>query len=218
MSSEIMEKLKHAIINGDEGAAQQYAKEAISQGISAKTLINEAIIPATDVVGEKYEKREFFVTDLLMTGEALKAAMNEIQPHLVPEERTEIGGKVVLATVEGDVHDIGKNLVATLLQGAGFEVEDIGVDVSASKHVDKALELNADIIAASALMTVTRDGQKKIVEELEKRGLRDRFKVLIGGAATNKAWAEEIRADGWARDAADAVKVAKQLLEVGKHG
>jgi methylmalonyl-CoA mutase cobalamin-binding domain/chain len=210
-----VEGLKEALINGDEAGAERYAREAIEGGVPAAKLIDEAVIAATEVVGEKYERRELFVTDLLMVGEALKKAMGVIQPHLVPEERAKVEGRVVLATVEGDVHDIGKNLVATMLRGAGFDVEDMGVDVAASKQVDRAVELNADIIAASALMTVTRDGQRKIIDELVRRGLRQRFKVLIGGAATNKAWAEEIGADAWSKDAAEAVKVARELLEGG---
>ena len=164
-------------------------------------------------IGEQFAIGEAFLPELVMSGEAMKAAVAMLEPEMKKRgTQREIFGKVVLATVEGDIHEIGKSLVGTMLTAAGFEVYDLGVDASPHKLIAKALEVNADIIAMSALLTTTMVKQRELIDDLEKEGLRSRFKVMVGGAPVTQDWFQKIGADGYSEDAIGAVNIAKQLM------
>lgn len=211
MSKEI-EKLKQAVIDGDEAAVSELAKKALDAGISPIDILEKAISEGAQIVGEQFEKMEIFLTELMLSGEAMMAGLNVVLPHLKTEE-VPLKGKVVVGTVRGDVHEIGKNIFKSLLVANGFEVSDLGVDVPTSKFVEEAEKINADIIAVSALMTSTLGGQKDIIDYLEQTGDRDKYIVMVGGGPTNQEWADEIRADGFAETAPEAVRVATKLVE-----
>lgn len=219
MNEQIVTELRDALIVGDASRSTVLTKAALAQGLPVKRLLTDSIKAATDVVGEKYDNGEYFLANLVRCGDSFKAAIKEIEGHLKtgPEAGTD-GHRVVIATVEGDLHDIGKNLVITFLQGDGFAVEDMGVDVPAKRLVDKAVETKADIIALSCLMSVTRDGVAQVCKELETRGLRDHFAVLVGGAATNERWAKRAGCNGWAGSATEASQVARSLIAMRKEG
>lgn len=215
MSEELYKKMAQSIIDGDSDASTSLAKEAISAGIHPLDAITKGFVIGVNVVGDAFGRGEAFLPELVMAGEAMKAAVAVLDPELrkLGTERRLLG-RVVIATVEGDIHEIGKTLVATMLGASGFEVYDLGVDTPAEKIIGKALEVNADIIAMSALLTTTMIRQKEVIEELEKEGLRSRFKVMVGGAPITRDWVARIGADGYSEDAVGAVVVAKQLLGV----
>ncbi|WEU40698.1 MAG: corrinoid protein [Candidatus Odinarchaeum yellowstonii] len=216
MSDNWDNEIIEAMMSLDEDSLINKVESALSGGISPLEILRKAITKGMQIVGEKYESGEFFLMHLMAIGEAVKNVMDKLLlPALQREGVKESGseGTVVIGTVEGDIHDIGKNIVASMLLTAGFEVIDLGKDVNCDVFIQKAIEKKADIIAASALLSTTMIGQKKLIEELKKRNIRDRFKILIGGAPTSPAWAEEIGADGYAKDAVEAVKVAKHLLK-----
>ncbi|HBY98707.1 MAG TPA: hypothetical protein DEP84_32965 [Chloroflexi bacterium] len=209
-----LSELRQALVSGDIARSAALAKEVLAQGASPKAVLAE-VGAAASAVGEKYEDGEYFLANLVRCGDSFKAVITAADPYLkAAGEGQEGRGRVVLATVEGDIHDIGKNLVLTFLQGDSFVVEDMGVNVSALALVDKAVEVGADIIALSCLMSVTRDGVKKVCSELEARGLRDRFAVLVGGAATNERWAKQIGCDAWASSATEGTRVARTLVTI----
>jgi len=213
---EKLEELKQALINGKKEEAEELTKKALEEGISGKRLISEVILPASKVVGDRYEHGEFFLSELIQYGDTLESIMVPIMDHLkkeIGDKREERVGRILLATVKGDLHDIGKNIVRLFLEGNGFEVDDLGVDVPASEIIDKAVNTDADVIALSCLMSVTRDGVKEVIEELNKRGLRSNFAVLVGGRSTNEKWAKQIGADKWAPDAIKAVEAAFSLIK-----
>lgn len=215
MSEELYKKMAQSIIDGDSDASTALAKEAITAGIHPLDAITKGFVIGVNVVGDAFGRGEAFLPELVMAGEAMKAAVAVLDPELrkLGTERRLLG-RVVIATVEGDIHEIGKTLVATMLGASGFEVYDLGVDTPAEKIIGKALEVNADIIAMSALLTTTMIRQKEVIEELEKEGLRSRFKVMVGGAPITRDWVARIGADGYSEDAVGAVVVAKQLLGV----
>jgi len=206
------EEMKMALIEADENALQ-LANQALAEGISAHKIVSDVIMPATKVIGDKYANGEYFLSDLVLAGEALENMMKPVSAKLQEEiaaggEPT--AGKVVLATVEGDIHDIGKNLVRIFLEGFGFEVIDMGVDVPPNAVVDKAIEEKANIVGLSCLMSVTRDNVEHVVQELGKRGLN--IPVLVGGRSTTEKWSKEVGCAGWAADAPTAVDAAKSLM------
>ena len=213
----LIEKLKKSIIDCDEEEAKRIANEILAAGIDPVKAVNEGISPAAKVVGEKFEKGEYFLTHLMLAGEAMKAASEILMSKLSEKEKERVSaekvGSVVLATVSGDIHDIGKNILGLLLSVNGFKVYDLGKDVDAMTIVQKAIEAKADIIALSALMTTTMPAQKEVIDLLKAMGVRDKFVVLVGGGSTTREWAEEIGADGWAETAEEAVSLAKRLME-----
>ena len=216
MSSEWDSEIIEAMVSLDEDALMSKIEAALSKGISALDILRKAITKGMQIVGEKYETGEFFLMHLMVIGEAVKNAMDKyLIPVLQKEGVKESDGEgtVIIGTVEGDIHDIGKNIVASMLLTAGFKVIDLGKDVSCETFIQKAIENSADIIGVSALLSTTMMGQKKLIEELKKRNIRSKFKILVGGAPTSPGWAEEIGADGYAKDAVEAVKVAKNLLK-----
>jgi len=208
----ILKELKEAIVNCDEKAAVAAAKKAVEMGIDPIVAIEQGLAAGMQEVGDKYENGEFFLIHLIMAGEAMKAALKVLNIESQDLKKMK-RGTVVIGTVRGDIHTIGKDVVASLLRANGFEVYDLGVDVPASRFLEAAEEVGADIIAASALMTTTLPQQRELIRFLEEKGVRNKFFVMIGGGATSKQWCEEIGADGWAENAPGAVKVAINLME-----
>ncbi len=216
MSDELFKKMATSIIDGDSDTAVSLAKESIGAGVDPLDAITKGFVIGVNTVGEAFGRGEAFLPELVMAGEAMKAAVTTLDPEMKKRgtERKMLG-KVVIATVEGDIHEIGKSLVATMLGASGFEVFDLGVDTPSDKIIGKALEVNADIIAMSALLTTTMVKQREVIEELEKEGLRSKVKVMVGGAPVTRDWVTTIGADGYSEDAIGAVMLAKQLLGVG---
>jgi corrinoid protein of di/trimethylamine methyltransferase len=205
------ERLFQAILNGKSEEAAAATKEAIAQGIAPADLINGQMIRAMGEVGQRFQDGKAFVPQLLMAGRAMKAALELLKPMLSGSASTAIG-KVVIGTVKGDLHDIGKNLVASMLEGCGFEVVNIGIDVSADTFIQAVKENQPDILCMSALLTTTMGYMKEVIDALEAAGIRNQVKVMVGGAPVTQGFADEIGADGYSDNANSAVTVAKQLL------
>lgn len=208
---EIFKRMSEGIVNFDIQGVKKAAEEAVRNGIPAYEAIMKGMSRGMEVVGKKFEDGEYFLSDLLMAGEAMKAGMKVFKPYLklTPAESA---GRVVIGTVEGDIHDIGKNIVSTLLVSAGFEVFDLGVDVKAVKFIEKVQEVEADILAMSALLTVTMKQMEKVIEELKKAGMREKVKVIVGGAPIDEDFAKKIGADTYGQDAVVGVEACKRLL------
>lgn len=207
------EKLKaiyDGVVEGDNASVQQQVQEALSANTVASSILNEALIPAMAEVGRLFEEGEYFVPEMLISARAMKSAMALLKPYLQQSD-VKYAGTVVIGTVKGDLHDIGKNLVSLMLEGAGFQVKDLGSDVTPEKYVDAVRETGANIVAMSALLTTTMVNMKSTITALETAGLRDRVKVMIGGAPVTDSFAKQIGADGYAPDASRAVAVAKTL-------
>jgi 5-methyltetrahydrofolate--homocysteine methyltransferase len=200
-----------ALIACDEGKVLDLVKSGLDQGVSAKDLLSRGLIPGMDVVGERMEKEEMFIPEVLVAAKAMSAAVQILKP-LLAEGDTGAQGRVVIGTVKGDLHDIGKNLVAMMLESAGLEVYNIGVDVAPDKFVSELKARNANILALSALLTTTMPMMKETVAAVAKAGIRDQVKILVGGAPVTHAYAKEIGADGYAPDAGSASKLAKSFL------
>jgi methylmalonyl-CoA mutase cobalamin-binding domain/chain len=202
-----LEELKQAIISGNRDQAKALTQKALGEGVEPRTIVVDGIAAAMEVVGEKFRANEFFVPELLIAQRAMKEALG-----LMSGESVDHIGTVVIGTVKGDLHDIGKNLVAAMLEGAGFKVVDLTVDVAPDAFVKAAQENSANIVAMSALLTTTMGSMRETVQALEGAGLKGKTKVLIGGAPVTQSYADEIKADGYAPDAASAVEKAKGLL------
>lgn len=206
------ETIYEGILNGDMGAVQEATNAAVAEGVKAGELLYEAMIPAMAEVGRLFEANEYYVPEMLIAARAMKAGLAIIRPLLI-DEKIEPKGKVALGTVKGDLHDIGKNLVAIMIEGAGFEIMDLGVDVSPDAFVQAAKD-GADVLGLSALLTTTMPSMKATIEALEEAGVRDSVKVIIGGAPVTQKYADEIGADGYGRDAAAAATLTQDLLGV----
>jgi len=209
----MLEELKKAVLEGEDEKAAELTQKALEAGIEPGRILNEALVPAMEIVGKEYEDGKRYVPEMLISAEAMKAAMAVLRPKLV-ESGVKLKGKVVIGTVEGDLHDIGKNLVAMMLEGAGFEVIDLGVEVTAERFVQAVKEHKPDVLGMSALLTTTMIHMPEVIEALKAAGLRERVKVIVGGAPVTREYAEKIGADGYAPDAASAVELVKQLLGV----
>ena len=217
MSSESLnERLKIAIMNGRKQEAEDTAREILEAAIDPLEVIARDLNPAMKFVGEKFEKGEYFLTDLMLAGEAMKTASEVLTRRIIQEGKQNLittkARRVVIGAVSGDIHDIGKNIVAVLLEVNGFDTYDLGKDVDSMKFIEKATETQANIVALSALMTTTKPSQKEVIDLLNDMALRGKYKVIVGGAATSEEWAEEIRADGWAETAEQAVRLAQKLI------
>jgi corrinoid protein of di/trimethylamine methyltransferase len=213
MTEELFKKMAQSVLDGDTDTAIALAKQAIASGIDPLEAITNGFVSGVNQVGENFACGQAFLPELVMAGEAMKAAVSTLEPEMQKRglERKMLG-KVVLATVEGDIHEIGKSLVGTMLSASGFQVFDLGVDVSAEKIIAKIQEVDADLVGLSALLTTTMVKQKEVIEELDKRGLRKKVKVMVGGAPVTKDWVQKIEADGYSEDAIGAVGLAKQLV------
>lgn len=201
-----------SIVDGAPEAARALAEQALTLGIPALEAIDHGFVPGMSQVGEQFTRRTMFLPDMMAAAEAMKAAMAVLEPELKKQgaERPS-AGKVILGTAKGDIHEIGKVLVGTMLTAHGFEVHDLGVDVPCETFAAAAAELSANIVGVSALLTTTMRGQKAVVEAVERAGLRPRVKVIVGGAPVTRQWSEEIGADGYAKDAMGAVALVKNL-------
>ena len=214
MSKEdLLKQARQAVIEGDEEAAVAMAKKVIAEGINPVEIINEGLSPAMTEVGDGFANEEIPLPGVLIAAEAMTKAIEIMEPYIPKEEVAETLGTVVLGTVEGDIHDIGKRIVATMLKVYGFEVHDLGRDVPIDVFVEKAKELKPDLVGSSSLMTTTMGGQKILEEKLREAGIRDNFKTMIGGAATTQEWADKIGCDCYAEDANDTVVKAKELIK-----
>jgi trimethylamine corrinoid protein len=208
----VLKDLRESILSYDSAAATSAAKAAVQAKVDPLKAIEKGLVPSIEQVGDKFEKMEIYLPELMLAGDAMKAALAILLP-LVPKGEKTSKATVVLGTVQGDVHEIGKNIVASLLMAGGFEVIDLGVDVKTSVFVDEARAKKAKIIGASALMSSTIGSQKDIVDFLSASGDRRKFAVLVGGGPTTKEWADEIGADGWGKDAVSAVKLAGKFAK-----
>lgn len=212
-AADILAKLKRAVEEQDVSLAEEAAHEALVSGIDPFVAINEGLAPAMKTISDLFDEGEIFVPQILYAAEAFQNAMAILVKNMSQEEiaRSKIG-KVIVHTVQGDIHDIGKNIVKTLLAANGFEVIDLGRDVPVDEVVKKAKELNVDMVTGSALMTTTMPAQRDIVKGLEEIGIRDKVKCMFGGAPVSKEWVDKIGGDGYADNAAEAVVVAKELF------
>jgi corrinoid protein of di/trimethylamine methyltransferase len=213
MSEELFKAMAQSIIDGEPEEAERLAQQSIEAGIDPLAAINQGFVPGVDYVGDQFSCGDMFLPDLVLAGEAMKKAVATLEPEMsrLGTQRQTLG-KVVLCTVEGDIHDIGKTLVGTMLSASGFEVVDLGVNVPVDTLVAKASEVGADIVGVSALLTTTMVKQKTVVEKLKEAGLYPQVKVMVGGAPVTRDWADQIGANGFSEDAIGAVGVAKQLV------
>lgn len=213
MTDEILRKMAQSIIDGDADVAVTLAKDSIATNMDPLESISRGFVVGVNTVGDAFGRGEAFLPELVMAGEAMKAAVATLDPELKKRgSQRQMLGKIVIGTVEGDIHEIGKSLVATMLAASGFEVFDLGVDTPGDKLIGKALEVNADVLAMSALLTTTMVRQREVIEELEKEGLRGKIKVMVGGAPVTRDWVATIGADGYSEDAIGAVGLAKKLM------
>jgi corrinoid protein of di/trimethylamine methyltransferase len=208
----MIQALHDAVLKGDAPGAVSATEEALAAGTDPEELINESMIPAMNEVGRRYEEGEYYIPELLIAARAMKGALGLIRP-LLAEKGAEPVGKVVIGTVAGDQHDIGKNLVASMLEGGGFGVVDLGIDVSPQKFVAAVKESGAGIVALSSLLSTTMPAMKGVLAELEKEGLRDKVKVMIGGAPVTRKVADELGAEGYGSNANAAVAEARRFIE-----
>ncbi len=211
--TEVIEKLRTAVLEFDVDRVRAVAEEAVHLDIDPVEAIEDGLSKGVRTIGDRFAAGEAFLTELVMAGEAMKAGVEVLRPIILQRKlQRKSTGIVVIGTVRGDIHDIGKNIVAVMLEAAGFEVGDLGVDVPPDRFVDKTKETNAQIVGMSALLTVTTPEQKIAMEALEKAGLRKNVKVAIGGAAVTPEWAREIGAEGYSDNAVDAVELFKKLV------
>jgi corrinoid protein of di/trimethylamine methyltransferase len=214
MSEELLRAMAQSIIDGEAEVAADLAKQAVETGVDPLEAITKGYVAGVNEVGDSYACGNVFLPELVMAGEAMKAAIAVLEPELKRMGTTrEILGRVVLATVEGDIHEIGKSLVGTMLTAAGFEVYDLGVNVPADAIIAKAEEVGADIVGLSALLTTTMVRQREVIEAMDRKGLRNRTRVIVGGAPVTNDWVQKIEADGYSEDAVGAVNMAKNLMK-----
>jgi 5-methyltetrahydrofolate--homocysteine methyltransferase len=212
---ELLAALSQVVIDGDPDRAKELAEQGLAANQDPLVMIEDGLRPGMDVLGERFAAAEAFLPELVMGGKAMQLGVDTLEPAL-QENRQErsVLGKVVIGTVEGDIHEIGKNLVGTMLSASGFEVFNLGVDVPVMKFVEVAREKDADLVGLSALLTTTMRNQRAVIEALDDIGLGDRVKVMVGGAPVSPEWADKIEADAYAENATEAVRVAKQLLGI----
>ena len=213
MSAELFKKMAQSIIDGDSDVSVELANQAVAGNIDPIQAITDGFVVGVNTVGEAFANGDAFLPELVMAGEAMKAAVTALEPEKKTRgtERKMLG-KIVLATVEGDIHEIGKSLVGTMLSASGFQVYDMGVDVASTRIIEKVKEVDADIVAMSALLTTTMVKQKEVIDMLDKEGLRRKVKVMVGGAPVTRDWVQRIEADGYSEDAIGAVNVAKKMM------
>ena len=209
--SKVLEKISKAVIHGDEDEIAELTKDALDEGLGAKEILKGGLMPGMDYVGVEFKAGRMFVPEVLLSARTMKGFMNVLEP-LLAEGETIAVGKVVMGTVEGDLHDIGKNLVGMMMEGAGFQIVDLGVDVSPEAFVETVKKEKPDVVGMSALLTTTMRNMGRTIDALKEAGLRDQVKVMVGGAPVTGDFAEQIGADGTASSAPAAVDLAKELL------
>jgi len=206
-----LQQLQQAILEGDADTTLQITQEALDAGTNPEELVHAHMIPAMDEVGRRFEEGEFFVPELLVAARAMKGALTLVTPILA-QRGVEPVGKVVIGTVKGDLHDIGKNLVSAMLEGGGFHVVDLGVDVTPEAFIQSIKDNNVGIVALSALLTTTMPSMEAVIEQISQAGLRDKVKIVIGGAPITQEYADKIGADGYSSTASSAVKLVRTLI------
>jgi corrinoid protein of di/trimethylamine methyltransferase len=215
VSEQLYAQMAPAVIDGEDDVAAELAQKGLDAGLPPADILDKGFVKGIEEVGDLFGKGEFFLPELVQGAEAMKSAVAVLQPALdASKEGRKATGVAVAGTVAGDIHEIGKTIVCSMLSAAGFEVTDVGCDVPAEDFVEKVKEVKPDLLLLSALLTTTMPNQQKTIEALKAAGLRDGVKVMIGGAPTTRAWSDEIGADGYAEDAIEAVAVAKQLMGV----
>jgi corrinoid protein of di/trimethylamine methyltransferase len=213
MSDELLRQITESLVQGDPEATVDLTRQALAAGLEPLAILNQGLMPGMQVVGEKFASGEYFLPHLVVAASGMQGAMALLEPALrARQQAVQKAGTVVIGTVRGDIHEIGKSLVATMLSASGFQVVDLGVDVPTEAFVAKVQETQADIVGLSALLTTTMAVQREVIEALKAAGLRERVRVMVGGAPVSQEWAEAIGADGYAEDAVGAVELAKRLL------
>lgn len=210
---DLFQQMAQAVIDGNKEGCVALAQRVVDEGFEPFEAIQQGFTQGMDVVGEKFSTLEYYLPDLMRCADAVEAGVNVLRPSLLASGEKNSAGTVVMGTVKGDLHDLGKNIVGTMLMAAGFTVHDIGADTPIRRFVDKAVEVDADIIGISAILTTTMAYMPDLLSLLEEMGLRDRFKVMVGGAPVTPEYASEIGADGYGETAADAVTVAKRIMQ-----
>jgi len=216
--SNASEVLYRAIVDGDDRLASDATQKLLEEGLSPREIISNILVPAMRRVGELYEKGEYFIPELVASAEAFRASMDVLRPHIKGSSDVPVTGVAVFGTVRGDIHELGKNLAAAVFEAEGFQVIDLGVDVPPEKFAEAVEKYNADVVGMSALMTTTMLEQRNVIEELKKRGIREKVIVIAGGAPVTEEWVREIGADVWGRDAFESVRIVKEMLAKRRGG
>ncbi|MCL5027099.1 MAG: corrinoid protein [Chloroflexi bacterium] len=208
----VLDEIKQAVIDGNAGAAKELTNKALAAKVDALEIFQVALIPAMDEVGRRMQAEEYYIPEVLLSARAMRTSSEILKPLIAGNPNMKPAGKVVIGTVRGDLHDIGKNLVAMMLEGASFEISDLGINVTPDQFVAKVNEVKPNLVALSAMLTTTMMGMKETIEALKQAGVRSSVKVMVGGAPVNQRFADEIGADGYAADAATAANLAKSLV------
>lgn len=208
----MLKGIQEALFKGDRDSVARLTKQAIDEGMAIKKILDEGLVAAMEIIGNKFKRNEIFIPEVLISARAMHAGIAVLEPHFL-KSGIKPCGKVAIGTVKGDLHDIGKNIVGMMLKGACFEIEDFGIDVPPVKFVEAVRKDNVDVIAMSSLLTTSMNSMKETMTALKESGLRDRVKVMVGGAPVTQDFADSIGADGYARDAASAVDKARELLK-----
>jgi corrinoid protein of di/trimethylamine methyltransferase len=212
MPENILTEITRSLVACEPDRTTELTKQALEEGAEPLAIINQGLVPGMEVVGEKFQDGEYFLPQMVIAANAMQQAMDLLEPELHARQQvSESAGTVVIGTVKGDIHEIGKSLVATMMSAHGFRVYDVGVDVSAEAFVEKVKETNANLLGLSALLTTTMTAQREVIQAVEEAGIRDRVKVMVGGAPVSQEWAESIGADGYAEDVIGAVELGKRL-------
>jgi corrinoid protein of di/trimethylamine methyltransferase len=212
MEHELLTKLTSSLVEGEPDMTVALTRQALDKGLEPLTIINDGLVPGMDMVGARFQTGEYFLPHLIIAAGGMQQAMKLLEPELkARQQAVESLGTVVIGTVEGDIHEIGKSLVGTMMSASGFQVHDLGVDVPTETFVAKVKETGADILGLSALLTTTMTVQRQIIDALEEAGIRNQVKVIVGGAPVGQDWAETIGADGYAEDAVGAIELGKRL-------
>ncbi len=213
MANEILTKIARSLVECEPDETEALTKQALTTGVEPLVIINEGLVPGMEIVGQKFQSGEYFLPQMVIAANAMQQAMELLEPELQARQQvSESAGTVVIGTVKGDIHEIGKSLVATMMSAHGFRVHDVGVDVDVETFVHKVKETGANLVGLSALLTTTMTAQRKVIQALEEAGIRDQVKVLVGGAPVTQEWAETIGADGYAEDVVGAVDLSKRLI------
>ena len=213
MSDELLSKITACVIEGEPDEVVKLTQQALDAGLEPLSIINEGLVPGMNVVGDKFQSGEYFLPHLIIAANGMQQSMALLEPELTSrQQRMEVAGTLVIGSVAGDIHEIGKSLVATMMSASGFQVYDLGVDVATDDFVNKVKETGANLLGLSALLTTTMTVQREVIEALEEAGIRDQVKVILGGAPVSQEWADSIGADGYAEDAVGAIDLARKLV------
>jgi corrinoid protein of di/trimethylamine methyltransferase len=212
MSKDLLAKITSSLVEGEPDETVGLTREALGAGLEPLTIINEGLVPGMNIVGDKFQSGEYFLPHLIIAANGMQQSMELLEPELTARQQAVASaGTLVIGSVAGDIHEIGKSLVATMMSASGFQVYDLGVDVATETFVSKVKETGANLLGLSALLTTTMTVQREVIEALEEAGIRDQVKVMIGGAPVSQEWSETIGADGYAEDAVGAIELAKRL-------